>query len=100
MIVFEMKAITRDGQPVYEEEGNTTDWWCKIETEEELIVYDDFLKHPFQDHLWNKMVKHAGIPFGVSWGDDDMYGYMLPDSDMPEYGEEYKDGENDIWKRI
>lgn len=101
MIVFEMKMITRGGEPVYEEEGNTTDWWCKIETKEEEMVYDEFIEYPDKyEALWNSMVKHAGLPYGVKWGDDDIYGYLLSDEDMPDLNEKYKDTDGDVWKRI
>lgn len=101
MIVFEMKMIARGGEPVYEEEGNTTDLWCKIETKEEEMVYDEFIEYPDKyEALWNSMVKHAGLPYGVKWGDDDMYGYLLPDEDMPDLNEKYKDADGNVWKRI
>ena len=44
------------------------------------------------------MVIHAGQGMGVSWGDDDMYGYIRPDEAVPEVGERYKI-DNDEWVR-
>lgn len=42
MKIIEMQRLTDNGQPVYEEEGNTRDWWCVIETEEEAKALEDF----------------------------------------------------------
>lgn len=108
MKVIEMERLTLDGKSVVydleKENGDEhRDWWCVIETKEEEIVYDDFIKHLGQhngdprDLLWNKMVIHAGQGMGVSWGDDDMYGYIRPDEVAPEIGEEYIDGDGDKW---
>lgn len=110
MKVIEMERRTMDGKPVeynpvYENGEDFRDWWCVIETEEEEMVYDDFVEHLGQyngdprDLLWNKMVIHAGQDFNVSWGDDDMYGYIKMNDDFPEIGEEYTDGDNDVWVR-
>ena len=106
MKIIEMQRLTDNGQPVYEEEGNTRDWWCVIETKEEELIYEDFLKHlgeysgDMRDILWNKLVIHAGQGMGVAWGDDDMYGYIRPDEEVPEVGEETIDGDGDTWKRV
>lgn len=106
MKIIEMQRLTDNGQPVYEEEGNTRDWWCAIETKEEELIYEDFLKHlgeysgDMRDILWNKLVIHAGQGMGVAWGDDDMYGYIRPDEEVPEVGEETIDGDGDTWKRV
>lgn len=105
MIIITMERRTLDGKPVIydtlnECAGEYRDWWCVIETKEEEVVYEDFLEHPFEKHLWNKMVVNAGIPFGVSWGDDDIYGYIRPDEMPPEVGMEYIDGDNDKWVRV
>lgn len=111
MRIIEMERRTMDGKPVeynpmYENGEDFRDWWCVIETKEEEMVYDDFLEHLGQyngnprDLLWNKMVIYAGQGMGVSWGDDDMYGYIRPDEVAPEIGEEYTDGDNDVWGRI
>lgn len=105
-----MERRTMDGKPVeynpvYENGEDFRDWWCVIETKEEEMVYDDFLKHlgeysgDCRDILWNKLVIHAGQGMGVKWGDDDMYGYIRTDEVAPEIGEEYTDGDNDVWVR-
>ena len=106
MRVITLERKTQDGQPIYEEETPTRDWWCAIETKEEDMVYDDFVEHLGQysgdprSLLWNKMVIHAGLGMGVNWGDDDMYGYIHPDEEVPEVGDEFTDGDGDIWVRI
>ena len=106
MKIIEMQRLTDNGQPVYEEEGNTRDWWCVIETKEEELVYEDFLKHlgeysgDMRDIMWNKMMIYAGQGLGLSWGDDDVYGYIRPDEEVPEVGEETIDGDGDTWKRV
>jgi hypothetical protein len=104
-----------DGQPIeYDDnECDPRDWWCKIETKEEELVYDKAFHKPFNPasatkslvqgtytDLWNEMVKHAGQGMGVSWGDDDIYGYIRPDELEPEVGEEYTDSDGDIWVRV
>lgn len=110
MKIIELERKTMDGEPVeynqiYKKE-DFRDWWCVIETKEEEMVYDDFVKHlgeydsDCRDILWNKMVIHAGQDMGVSWGDDDMYGYIRPDEDCPEVGESMTDGDGDKWVRI
>lgn len=113
MKIITMKRLTMDGEPLdpdYDEDPN--DWFCVIETPEEEMVYDKAFHKPFNPEsatkslmqgtyidLWNAMVKHAGQGMGVSWGDDDMYGYIRPDEVAPEIGEEYTDGDNDVWVR-
>lgn len=117
MKIIEMERRTMDGKPVeynpvYENGEDFRDWWCVIETKEEEMVYDKAFHEPFNPasatkslvqgtytDLWNDMVKHAGQGMGVSWGDDDMYGYIRPDEVAPEIGEEYTDGDNDVWVR-
>lgn len=111
MIIIEMERKTLDGKPVEQDALNTNtedyrDWWCVIETKEEELIYEDFLKHlgeysgDMRDILWNKLVIHAGQGMGVAWGDDDMYGYIRPDEEVPEVGEETIDGDGDTWKRV
>lgn len=106
MKIIELKRRTLDGEPVYEEEAPITDWWCVIETKEEEMVYEDFVSHlgeyggDSRDILWNKLVIHAGQGMGVHWGDDDMYGYIHPDEDVPEIGEEMVDSGGDTWVRV
>lgn len=111
MKIIEMERRTMDGKPVeygIDENGEDyRDWFCVIETKEEELVYDIFVKNissNIQDEaltkLWNKLVIHAGQGMGVSWGDDDMYGYIRPDEVAPEIGEEYIDGDSDKWIRV
>lgn len=111
MKIIEMERRTMDGEPIIydtlnECAGEYRDWWCVIETKEEEMVYDDFVEHLGQyggdsrDLLWNKMVIHAGQGMGVKWGDDDMYGYIIPDEGCPEVGETMTDGDGDEWLRI
>lgn len=107
MKVITMQRLTSDGEPVYPEETPIRDWWCVIETEEEKIVYDMFVKNISSNiqsgaltNLWNTLVKHAGKDMGLAWGDDDVYGYINPNEKVPEVKENYKDGDGDIWVRI
>jgi len=107
MKVIEMERRTMDGKPVeynpvYENGEDFRDWWCVIETKEEEMVYDKAHtegEHAFYVTLWDAMVNYAGQGMGVSWGDDDMYGYIRPDEVAPEIGEEYTDGDGDVWVR-
>ena len=106
MKIIEMERRTMDGKPVeynpvYENGEDFRDWWCVIETQEEEIVYDLAHGDGSKDtkRLWNYMVNHAGQGMGVSWGDDDMYGYIRPDEAVPEMGETYK-LDNDTWYRV
>lgn len=107
MRIIEMERKTLDGKPVEQDALNTNtedyrDWWCVIETKEEEIVYDLAHGNGSKDtqRLWNFMVNHAGQGMGVAWGDDDMYGYIRPDEEVPEVGEETIDGDGDTWKRV
>lgn len=111
MKIITMQRKTLDEKPVeydaIKENGEDyRDWWCVIETKEEEIVYEDYLENygnymgDQRRVLWNQMVIHAGQGMGVKWGDDDMYGYIRPDEVVPEVGEEYTDGDNDIWERV
>ena len=104
-----MQRLTMDGKPVeygLDENGEDyTDWFCVIETKEEELVYDKFINtkkleflHAYTT-LWNDMVKHAGIPQGLAWGDDDVYGYIRPDEAEPEILEKYTDADGDVWLR-
>lgn len=106
MKVIEMERLTLDGEPVVydleKENGNEyRDWWCVIETKEEELVYDLMVKNEDKEYqrLWNYMVNHAGEGMGVSWGDDDMYGYIRPDETEPEILEKYTDADGDVWLR-
>lgn len=109
MKIIELERRTLDGEPVKygaDENGEDyRDWWCVIETKEEKKMYEDFLGHlgeysgDCRDILWNKFVIHAGQGMGLSWGDDDIYGYILPDEDTPKLGEEFIDGDGDTWVR-
>lgn len=111
MKIIELQRKTMDGKPVeynaLNENGEDyRDWWCVIETKEEEMVYDDFTEHLGQYSgdprhlLWNKMMIHAGQGLGLSWGDDDVYGYLRPDEDCPDVGEEMTDSDGDIWERV
>ncbi len=109
MKIIEMERRTMDGEPVIydtlnECAGEYRDWWCVIETKEEELVYDKFVRgnkglagETEAEHIWNEMVKHAGQGMGVKWGDDDMYGYIRPDEVAPEVGEDFIDGDGDKW---
>lgn len=110
MRIIELERRTMDGEPIEQDalKNNAEDyrdWWCVIETEEEYMVYEDFEKHlgeytePRQA-LWNRMMVHAGQPQGLCWGDDDVYGYLSPDEDVPEVGEEMVDSDSDTWVRL
>lgn len=102
MKIITMKRLTMDGEPLdpdYDEDPN--DWFCVIETPEEEMVYDEYLEHPDQyEFLWNAMVKHAGLGVGLSWGDDDIYAYIRPDTSEPDLLEKYTDGDGDTWLRM
>lgn len=111
MKIIEMERRTMDGDPVVYDDlnecaGEYRDWWCVIETEEEKLVYDAFLNGDNAGEggklfraLWNAMVKHAGLGLGLKWGDDDVYGYVMPHEYMPEVGDECMDADNDKWVR-
>lgn len=113
MIVFQMKMLTKDGQALNTDEYDTLGLWCKVETEEEWLVYDKTFHKPFNPasatkslvqgiyiDLWNEMVKHAGAPYLVNLGDEDIYGYLSPDEDMPDLNEKYRDADDNDWVRI
>lgn len=106
MKIITMECRTVDGAPVEygigENGEDYRDWWCVIETEEEKLVYDLMLQNGNKEYrrLWNYMVINAGKPQGLAWGDDDVYGYILPHEACPEIGEEFIDGDNDKWVRI
>ena len=111
MRIITLKRMTMDGEPLFVDADNEdiedpNDWWCRIDTKEEEMVYDDFEKHlgeysgDCRDILWNRLVNHAGQGMGVSWGDDDMYGYIRPDEDCPDIGEEFVDSDGDRWVRV
>ena len=107
MKIIEMERRTLDGEPVVydtlnECAGEYRDWFCVIETKEEELVYELTNNEDNKEaqRIWNYMVNHAGQGMGVSWGDDDMYGYIRPDETEPEVGEEWTDGDNDKWVRV
>lgn len=102
MRIITMQRLTLDGKPVYPEEAPAQDWWCVIETEEEKLVYELAFDKGNEEcqRVWNEMIKHAGQDMGVSWGDDDVYGYISPNEHVPEIKENFKDGEGDIWVRV
>jgi hypothetical protein len=107
MRIITMQRLTLDGKPVYSDAPIEKDWWCVIETEEEELFYDkyvadskDLAGETNAEHIWNEMIRHAGLGMGVKWGDDDVYGYIRPDEDCPDVGENFKDGDGDIWVRI
>ena len=112
MKIIEMERRTMDGEPVVYDTLNECaedyrDWWCAIETKEEELFYDKYVcgnkglaGETNAEHIWNELVKHAGQGLGLSWGDDDIYGYFRPDEVVPEVGEEMTDGDGDIWVRI
>lgn len=108
IITLERKTI--DGNSVeYGIDENGEDyqgWWCVIETKAEEQIYDDFLEH-LGEHsgdpreiLWNKLMIEEGSPKGLSWGDDDVYGYIRPDEDAPEVGNKFIDSNGDEWVRV
>lgn len=108
MKIITLERRTMDGEPIEQDalKNNTEDyrdWWCVIETAEEYWVYEQFLKHGESSvyaPIWNGMMKHAGQPQGLSWGDDDVYGYLMLDEDVPEVGEEMVDSDGDTWVRL
>ena len=104
MKIITLKRLTENKEPLVDDDYTQCDphdWFCVIETPEEEMVYDEFLEHPDQyEFLWNAMVKHAGLGVGLSWGDDDIWGYFRPDEAVPEIGEEWTDGDNDRWGRV
>lgn len=104
MKIIELCRLTEDGEDLRDDDYNGPDphdWWGVIETEEEKIMFEeawldnDELLIP----LWNKMVNNAGRDMGLHWGDDDVYGYIMPSEKCPEVGEEYTDNGGDKWVR-
>ena len=111
MKIITMQRLTLDGESVVYDAGNENgedfqEWWCVIETKEEEMLYDEFVGHlgkysgDPRKILWNRLMIHAGQGTGLSWGDDDVYGYIRPDEDVPEVGEETTDSDGDKWLRI
>lgn len=112
MRIITMQRLTLGGKPAMYDTATENgeeyrDWWCVIETEEEKLVYDMFVKNISSNiqsealtNLWNTLVKHAGQDRGLAWGDDDVYGYISPNEHVPEIKENFKDGEGDIWVRV
>lgn len=113
MNIITMERKTQDGQPVYKEEIPIRDWWCVIETKEEEALYDMAMgnRKPLRMSeknmpidtlkiIWDDLICFAGEWAGVSWGDDDIYGYIRPDEMPPEIGDEFVDGDNDKWVRV
>ena len=108
MKIITMTKIKEDGEPLEDNnymQPDPRDWFCVIETKEEELVYDKFVcgnkglaGETEAEHIWNEMVKHAGLGEGVKWGDDDMYAYIRPDEVEPEVGEHYR-LDNDEWVR-
>lgn len=105
IITLERKTI--DGKPVVygvgENGDDYRDWWCVIETKAEEEIYDRAFgwdNSASYIPVWNDLVKKAGEPFGLAWGDDDIYGYLRPDEDCPDIKEEFIDGEGDTWVRV
>lgn len=109
MKIITMQRKELDGERVYVDSDSPyehRDWWGVIETEAEKLVYDRVWSNNYysnSDHdyqtvrsLWNSMVNTAG----VNWGDDDVYGYIMPGETVPEIGGEYKDTDGDIWVRV
>ena len=101
MKIITLQRLTDNGEPVYEEECDTRDWFCVIETEEEQMVHDIAIdKEGDYLVLWNNMVIHAGEDEGLAWGDDDVWGYFRPGETVPEVGEEWTDDDGDRWGRV
>lgn len=107
MKIITLQRLTDNGEPVYEEEGDTRDWFCVIETEEEELVYEKIFSgerglggQTYVEKLWDEMINHAGQGMGLHWGEDDIYGYFRPDETVPEVGEEWTDGDGDRWGRV
>ena len=107
MKIITMERRTLDGEAVeYSADENGEDyrdWWCIIETKEEELVCDKAHtegEYAIYEKLWDSMINLAGEPFGLTWGDDEVYGYIRPDEMPPEIGDEYIDGDNDKWIRV
>lgn len=104
MRIITMKRLTEGGEPLVDDEltqCDPSDWFCVIETEEEQIVHDLAIENEGEHmRIWNYMINHAGTPQGLSWGEDDIYGYFTPNEVIPEIGEEWTDDDNDKWVRV
>lgn len=107
MKIITMQRKELDGKRVYTDPDDPyehRDWWGVIETEAEKLVYEQAWKeNNYAEHvhklikiLWSEMVNTGG----VNWGDDDVYGYIMPDETMPKIGDEYKDADGDVWVRV
>lgn len=105
MRIIEMCRLTENGEDIDVKDTNAPDprdWWCVIETKTE----EDLYEMVWTDNsaslipLWNKLVNNAGRGMGLHWGDDDIYGYIRPDEEYPEVGEEFIDGDGDKWTRV
>lgn len=110
MKIIEMSRFTAKGEPICIDPINDCyedvhDWWCVLETKEEAEALADFEKHlgeydgDMRDVEWNKRMIEAGKDFGLCWGDDDVYGYLMPDEYHPKIGEETIDSDGDTWIR-
>ena len=104
MKIITMKRLTLDKEPLADDDYtqcDPNDWFCVIETKEEEMVYEAYIQdiHTYSK-IWNEMVRHAGLGIGLSWGDDDVYGYIRPDETEPEVGEEWDDWDGDKWVRV
>ena len=110
MKIITLKRLTENKEPLVDEDYtqcDPDDWFCVIETKEEELFYDKYVcgnkglaGETNAEHIWNEMVKHAGQGMGVSWGDDDMYGYFRPNEAVPEVGGEWVDLDGDKWIRM
>lgn len=113
MNIILMERKTLDGKPVEygaDENGEDyRDWWCVLETLEEEWIYKQFVHETASNtqsqrliNLWNSLVKHAGQKNGieVTWGNDDIYGYIKPNETAPLITEPFIDGDGDEWIRI
>ena len=109
MKIVTLKRLTMDGEPLVDDkftQCDPSDWWCVIETQEEEDAYNDFVDHLGEysgdprEISWNKRVIEAGRDKGVSWGDDDMYGYVHPNETVPMPTEPFIDGDGDEWVMV
>ena len=107
MKIIELCRLTEGGESLVDDDFSQCDprdWWCVIETEEERKQYDNFVEHlgeygDCREVEWNKQLIKAGEDMGLCWGDDDVYGYLMPDEDHPAVGEEMIDSDGDKWVR-
>lgn len=108
MRIITLKRLTINGNPILEDDVNEgtedpNDWWCVMETKTEETLYDKVWGTDNDGSLipmWNNLVNDAGVGFGLFWGDDDIYGYIRPDEDVPDIGEEFVDSDGDRWIRV